>query len=371
MSTHPPNRVLTLRELNRAMLARQMLLDRAALPAPDAIARLAGLQAQWPKGPYLSLWTRLRDFQRDDLSRAAVERRVVKATLMRATLHLFTTEDYLRLRPAIQPALTHSMQSILRRRLDGLDVERLVTAARAYFDAEPRTFAALRDFLAELEPGRDASAMSYVVRTHLPLIQVANQSAWSYPGNPSFTTANAWLGRSPGATVDLRSLVFRYLAAFGPATVQDVQSWSGLPRLKEPLEAMKAELRTFRDERGRELLDVPDGLLPAADQAAPPRFLPEWDNALIGHADRTRLIADPYRALVYLGAPRMLATIWVDGFVRGAWRIERAGRAATLVIRPFEPLPPDARAALANEGERLVRFVEYAAETFDVRFENR
>jgi hypothetical protein len=187
MPTQPPDRVLTLRELNRATLARQMLLERAELPAAAAIERLAGLQAQWAKGPYLSLWTRLRDFQRDDLSRPEQERQVVKATLMRATLHLITAEDYLRLRPATQPALTHSMQSILRRRLDGLDVERLVAAARAYFDEQPRTFAALRAFLAELEPDQDASAMSYVVRTHLPLMQVASRSDWSYPGNPILT----------------------------------------------------------------------------------------------------------------------------------------------------------------------------------------
>ncbi len=190
-----------------------------------------------------------------------------------------------------------------------------------------------------------------------------------------------------GSAEALRPLVVRYLAAFGPATVQDMQTWSGVPRLKEPLEEMKAarpsgsrhrgslggvpgwELRTFRDERGRELLDLcDDAPLPPADAPAPPRFLPEWDNLLIGHADRTRVIADAYRPQVFLAGVRVRATILVDGFVQGAWRIERTGRAATLVIESFAPLSPDVRAALAEEGERLVRFVEYAAETFDVRF---
>jgi len=183
------DRVLTLRELNRATLARQMLLEREELPGLQAVERLADLQAQVPSPPYVGLWTRLRDFSRDELTRLMEERRIVRATLMRATLHLMTADDYLLLRPALQPALTRSMNSTTGKRVEGLDVDRLVGAARAYFEEEPRTFADLRPLLSELEPDRDPSALAYAVRTHLPLVQVPSGGAWGYSGKAPFTTA--------------------------------------------------------------------------------------------------------------------------------------------------------------------------------------
>jgi hypothetical protein len=353
-----PDRVLTLRELNRATLARQLLLDQATITAPQVIEQLAGLQAQALKSPYISLWTRLRDFRRDDLTGPLKQRQVVKATLMRATLHLVSADDYLLFRPALQPALSYSMRSILRRRADGLDVDRLIAAARAYFEQEPHTFAELRTLLADLEPNRDLNALAYAVRTHLPLVQVTGNGAWGFPGNPDFTTAEAWLGRPlPAAADEVRTLLRRYLAAFGPASIQDFQTWSGLPALKAVLPEIRGDLRSFRDERGRELLDLPDGPLPPADSPAPPRFLPEWDNLLLSHADRTRVIPDAHRSAIFV-APQIRATFLVDGFVAGAWKIERTGRAAALVLEPFEPISDDARTALVEEGERLVRFVE-------------
>ncbi|MBA3491214.1 MAG: winged helix DNA-binding domain-containing protein, partial [Rubrobacteraceae bacterium] len=256
------DRVLTLRELNRATLARQMLLDRQAIPVLDAVERLAGLQAQVTSPPYVGLWTRLRDFRREDLTRLMEERQVVRATLMRATLHLMTAEDYLLLRPALQPALTRSMNSIAGKRLDGLDVDRLVGAAREYFEREPHPFADLRPLLSELEPDRDPSALAYAVRTSLPLVQVPSGGVWGYSGKAPFTTAERWLGRALSGSEDPRRLVLKYLAAFGPATVRDVQTWSGRMQLKQPVEELRAELRTFRDERGNELLDLPDAALP-------------------------------------------------------------------------------------------------------------
>jgi len=364
------DRVLTLRELNRATLARQMLLDRQAIPVLDAVERLAGLQAQVTSPPYVGLWTRLRDFRREDLTRLMEERQVVRATLMRATLHLMTAEDYLLLRPALQPALTRSMNSIAGKRLDGLDVDRLVGAAREYFEREPHPFADLRPLLSELEPDRDPSALAYAVRTSLPLVQVPSGGVWGYSGKAPFTTAERWLGRALSGSEDPRRLVLKYLAAFGPAMVRDVQTWSGRMQLKQPVEELRAELRTFRDERGNELLDLPDAALPPEDTPAPPRFVPDYDNLVLSHADRGRVISDEHRKKVFLSAARVRATFLIDGFVRGAWKVEKTRKTATLVIEPFEPISTEDRAALSDEGERLVRFLAepQGAETFEVRF---
>jgi hypothetical protein len=365
-----PERILTLQELNRATLARQMLLDRKALPALDAVERLAGLQAQVVSPPYVGLWTRLQDFRRDELTRLMLERRVVRATLMRATLHLMTAEDYLLLRPALQPALTRSMKTTTGKRVEGLDVDRLVGAARAYFEEEPRTFADLRPLLSQIEPDRDTSALAYAVRTHLPLVQVPSGGVWGYSGKAPFTTAGQWLGRPFSGSEDPRELVVRYLAAFGPATVRDVQTWSGRMQLKQSIEEIKAELRVFRDENGNELLDLPDAPLPPGDTPAPPRFVPDYDNLVLSHADRRRVISEEHRKKVFLSAARVRATFLIDGFVRGAWKVEKKGKTATLQIEPFEPLSKGDLATLQDEGERLVRFLAepQGAETFEVKF---
>ena len=366
MST--PERSLTLRELNRATLARQMLLDRDTLPVLDAVERLVGLQAQVVSPPYVGLWTRLRDFRRDELTRLMQERRVVRATLMRATLHLMTAEDYLLLRPALQPALTRSMKTTTGKRVEGLDVERLVGAARSYFEEGPLTFADLRPLLSELEPERDLSALAYAVRTHLPLVQVPSGGTWGYSGKAPFTTVEQWLDRPLSGSEDPRELVLRYLAAFGPATVRDVQTWSGRMGLKQVIEELKPELRTFSDERGNELLDLPDAPLPDPDTFAPPRFVPDYDNLVLSHADRRRVISDEHRKKVFLSAARVRATFLIDGFVSGTWKVEKTKRTATLVIEPFESLSVKDRDALEDEGERLVRFVGEGAEAFEVGF---
>ena len=359
---------LTLRELNRATLARQMLLERASLPVLDAVARLVGLQAQVPSPPFVGLWTRLQDFRREDLTRPMRERLVVRATLMRATLHLMTAADYLLLRPALQPALTRSLQSIAGRRMEGLDVDELVATVREFFAQEPRAFADLKATLSELLPDRDPSALAYAVRTHLPLVQVPTGSTWGYSGRIPFTPAESWLGKPLAASQYPRHLFFRYLAAFGPAGVMDFQAWSGLTRTKGAIEALKPELRSFRDQKGNELLDLPDAPLPPGDAPAPVRFVPDYDNLILSHADRTRVISDEHRPKIFLSAARVRATFLVDGFVRGAWKIEKNRCSATLIIEPFEPLADEDRDALSEEGERLLRFVADGAETAEVRF---
>jgi hypothetical protein len=363
-------RVLTVRELNRATLARQLLLEPADLRLPAAMERLVGLQAQVNNPPYIGLWTRLPAMQRDALTQLMTERRVVRGALMRSTLHLTAADDFVRLWPALQPALARALGSFFGERARGLDIDRLVAAARPALLETPRTMTQIGELLRAIEPARDPAALSYAIRSHLPLVQTPPAGAWRTGGSPTYALADVWLGR-PLATPaqSQRLLVRRYLAAFGPATVRDVQTWSGLTNLKPAFAALRPELRVFRDERGQELLDLPDQPLPPADTPAPARFLPEYDNLLLAYADRSRVIADVYRPRVFLSAGRVRATVLVDGMVAGAWRVERVKQTATLVVEPFAPLTDTARADLAREGERLARFIEDDATTVEVQFE--
>lgn len=369
-----PERVLTRRELNRALLARQMLLERAPLAIPAAMQRLVGLQAQAPNAPYIGLWTRLRDLQRADLTALLERRQVVRATLMRSTLHLVTAADYLFLRPVLQPALTRALHAFFAQRAKDLELEAISAAAREYVRERPRTFPELRALLVERFPAVEPETLAYAVRTHLPLVQVPPGGAWDFAGSPAHALAETWLGQpladapAPGA---LRELILRYLAAFGPASVRDIQTWSGLVRLRDAVEALRPALRTYRDERGVLLYDLPDVSIPPAGSPAPPRYLPEFDNLILSHADRTRVIADTHRPSVFLSAGRVRATFLVDGFVQGTWKIERSRAndgTATLIVEPFAPLPDDARRALTAEGERLIRFIAGDAAPYAVRF---
>lgn len=358
-------RALTLRDLNRATLARQMLLRREPVPVVEAVGRLGGLQAQVPNPPYIGLWTRLRDFRREDLTREIEARRVFRTAMMRSTLHLVTADDFSSLRPPLQPALDRALNAFFGRRAKGLDIGKLIGAARPFLEEAPRTTGELKHLLSEVEPEGDPDAMAYAVRNNLPLVQVPPGGTWGSGSRSAYTLAGT-PAEQPG---NLRTLLFRYLAAYGPATVMDFQAWSGMVRLKQPVEEIKPELRLFRDEAGRQLLDLPEAPLPAADAPAPPRFLPEYDNLLLSHADRSRVISDEHRNEVFLSAGRVRATFLVDGFVAGTWRVERQRGAVTLVMEPFAPLAQEARDPLIAEAGRLVRFVEDVAEAFEVRVE--
>jgi hypothetical protein len=238
---------LTLRELNRAVLARQLLLSRQRRLVLDTIEALAGLQAQNPAGPFIGLWSRLEDFRRDDLLSLIHGRRVTRATMMRATLHLVSTTDYEWLRPVLQAELVAEWGSVQRRRALEPDVPEVVAAARSFF-AEPHTFGDFRPLLEELKPGRDANVLAYAVRTHLPLAQVPNEKTdWGYAGNAPFLTAASWLGRPLTARASPRDLVLRYLAAFGPGSAADVRAWSGMTsgRVREALNGLRSELLVF------------------------------------------------------------------------------------------------------------------------------
>ena len=363
-----PTTVLTLRQLNRATLTRQMLLERRAVAVGEAMAQLLGLQAQRAMAPFVGLWSRVEGFRREDLAGAIGDRQVVKATMWRATLHLVTEADFRGFRSTVQPMLSAASQSINQARAQNLDVQLLVDAARKFFGEWPRTFAELSTMLGELRPGVDVGAMRYAVRTHLPLIQVPVDGGWSYPGNPRFTLAESWLEGEITAEDRLKDLLLRYLAAFGPAGVTDFQTWSGL-RLKERIDEFRPDLTVYRDEARRELFDLPDATIPEAGSTAPVRFLPEYDNLLLSHQKRTRVIADEHRSRVYLPGLRVRSTFLVDGFVAGAWRLESSKTSSMLVIEPFQALSAVQARALSDEAERLVRFVSPEAGSHAVRFE--
>jgi hypothetical protein len=346
-----PTRVLSQRELNRSLLERQLLSRRVEVSAAEAIEHLVGMQAQEPRDPYVGLWTRLENFDPMELSRLLEKRKAVRATMMRVTIHLMTSRDYLALRALMQPIVRRQFTT----RLVGLspaDIEEVAALARTVLSENPRGYSDLRGRLASHWPDRDAESMARSVLSALPLVQVTPRGLWSESGRPMLTTSDAWLGRLPSAKPSISKLALRYLAAFGPASVADMSNWSRLTGLREVFERLRPKLRTFRDENGRELFDVPDGHLSDPDAPAPPRFLPVYDNCVLGHADRTRIVTsnslwDTQR----IGWSSYL----VDGFVRGTWKLERKGKKATLRIDG--KLSKKERAAVAQEAEGLVSFL--------------
>jgi len=355
--------VLGVRELNRALLARQLLLERARMAPLDAVSQLVALQAQVARPPFVGLWTRVHGFERAELHQLLHDRRVVRATFLRGTLHLVTAGDFLALRGALQPMLTAGFHAILKDRAADLDLAKLAAFAQTKL---PATFEQLRPQLAAQFSAHDERALGYAVRMHLPLIQVPTDDPWGFPASAAFAAAGAWLSRPFAAgTVEpaLVTLVRRYLAAFGPATIKDAQRWSGIVDLAPVFEALRPELATFRDDKRRELFDLPDAPRPAADVAAPVRLIPDFDNLVLGHDDRRRIIADEHRPQLTTKNLQVKATFLVDGFVAGTWTIERTRRAAVVKLVPFAPLARSSRAALEAEADALVRFVEPDAET--------
>ncbi|GGD96097.1 winged helix DNA-binding domain-containing protein [Paenibacillus nasutitermitis] len=360
--------VLGPRALGRALLERQLLLRRSKLSVSEALEHLVGLQAQAPNPPYIGLWSRLSGFHQDDLAALIKDRRAVRIALMRSTIHLVTARDCLTLRPVIQPFMDKALKGNHGKLLTGVDSDELVSAARTMMEEHPMTYNELGLRLGELWPGRNTEALAVAVRIWVPLVQVPPRGIWGESGQAVHTPADVWLGQELDRDAMPGPTLLRYLAAFGPATIQDMQVWSGLTRLREVIEPMRQGLRVFRDEQGRELFDLPDAPLPDPDTPAPPRFLAEFDNMLLSYADRSRIIADHYRPRVFTINGIIRATFLVDGQVRGIWRIERHRSGATLIIEPFEPLAGADREALVQEGRKLLSFAAADAAELDIQF---
>jgi Winged helix DNA-binding domain len=366
--------VLTLRGLNRATLERQLLLRRADVPALDAVEHLVGMQAQEPLDPYTGLWSRLERFRPEELAQLLLDRRAVRIVVMRATIHLVSADDCLLLRPLMQPVLDREIarHPQFGPALLGVDLDPVLAFGRTLLAERPRTGAELRAAMEERFPNHGGAALAYACRCLLAFVQVPPRGVWGRTAQVTSTTAESWLGRPLATDPSIDDVVLRYLAAFGPATVADVATWSRLTGLREVLDRLRPRLRTFRDERGRELVDLPDAPRPDPDTPAPPRFLPEFDNVLLSHSDRSRFVSEEQRARLSRVVGRVRGSVLHDGFLCGTWRIDRAPSkgAATLVISHLEALTKRGTARLAAEGRRLLRFVAADADGHDVRFES-
>jgi len=365
----PEPQLLGERALNRALLERQMLLRRADTSALAAIEHLAGMQAQAPNAPYVGLWTRLAGFRTDQLAALLAERAVVRTHLMRNTIHLVTAYDAVAMRGLMQPFLARSYASSpFARNLAGVDVPALLDAGRALLRDRPRTRDELGTLLERQWPGRDPRSLAQAITHLVPTVQVPPRGIWGSTGQAAYATTDAWLGGLPASSISPDELVLRYLAAFGPATVRDVQAWCGLTRLREVTERLRPQLRTFRDADGAKLFDLPDAPRPDPDVPAPPRFLPEYDNVLLSHADRARII--PGRRAVPLppGVGGATGTLLIDGFWRATWKIKRPHRGAvTLRVEPFTELSVTQVAAVNAEGTGLLAFVAPDAEASEIQ----
>jgi len=354
----PASESLSTRQLNRALLARQMLLERQKVTPLAAIERLVGMQAQVPRPPFGGLWTRLQRFEREDLVRLERDKKVVRATAMRGTIHLLSASDYLMLRPALGQMLAAGANTIVGKRMtEAPATGELLAIARDFFGKTPAPFDDFRKVLQLKYPTHDVRALAYTVRMGLPLIMVPTDGTWGYPSNAGFALAERWLGqKTPMDSPQLEKVVLRYLAAFGPASPADAQNWSGLRALREVFERLRPKLLTFRDERKRELFDLSHAPRPDGDTTAPVRFLPEYDNVLLGHADRTRIVSDENRKRLVTKNLIVIGSFLVDGFVAGAWKTEEKKKSATLVLTSFGKLSRETKAELEEEGDTMLRF---------------
>jgi hypothetical protein len=365
----PSSPLLGRRALNRALLERQLLLRRVRRPAAEVVEHLVGMQAQEPRDPYVGLWTRLEDFDPGELGGLVTDRQVVRSPLMRTTIHLVSARDCLTLAPLLHPVRERNFWtgSPFGRQVKGVDVDAVLAAGRALLDEQPRTNAQLRAFMAERWPDWDPTSLAYAVHHLVPVVQIPPRGVWGQKGLPTWATTERWLGRPVEQAPSIDRVVLRYLAAFGPASTMDVQAWSGLTRLREVTDRLRPSLRSFRNEAGKELFDLPDAPRPDPGTPAPVRFLPQFDNVALSHADRSHISGDA--AARWPADDLHWSAILVDGFGAGAWRLARDGRAATLTVRLFDRLPAQDEAEVAEEGERLLAFLAPDAEPREVRLD--
>ena len=348
--------VLSRPALNRATLARQLLLERSTWTPLQAVEHLVGMQAQVPHNPYTGLWSRLERFRPESLSELLDRREVVRVGVMRGTIHLVTADDCLLLRPLVQPVF----EAQLRRHsqhgpaLRDVDLQPVVELAREVLAEKPRSGTELRAIFAERFPGLDPAALAHACQMVLAFVQVPPRGLWGRSAQVRSTTAESWLGRPFAVDPSIDSVVLRYFAAFGPASVADVTTWCRLTGMRAVVERLRPRLVTFRDERGRELFDLADAPRPPERTPAPVRFLPEYDNVLLSHDDRSRFFDPADRAALAEGWTIGWGSVLQDGLVRGIWRLLPDG----LIVRHVERLPKKALAPIASEGRRLARFLE-------------
>ncbi|GII00259.1 winged helix DNA-binding domain-containing protein [Planobispora takensis] len=358
---------LSSRALNRATLDRQLLLRRSELTVPQALEHLAGLQAQSTHSWYLGLWSRLADYTPQGTAQLLRERGAVRMALMRSTIHLVTAEDCLWLRPLVEPVIERMTMSNFRRGLTGLDRAELVAAARELLADRPMTFSELGRALAGRWPDNDPASMAQAIRASVPLVQVPPRGLWGESGPAAHQAVETWLGRPVEAGASLERLVLRYLTAFGPATVRDVQHWCGLTRLTEIVERLRPRLAVFRDEQGRELFDLPDAPRPDPDTPAPVRFVYDYDNLLRSHADLSRLVTVNVADQGFGMSGEEPSMLLVDGLVAATWRVVRQRGTATLTVRPFRKLTGAEEEAVTAEGAAMLAF-SAAGKTHDIVF---
>jgi hypothetical protein len=362
-------KTLNRRALNRALLARQHLLARADISVPQALDRLIALQAQAAPAPYFALWTRLKTFAPEDLSARLEDLGVARGTLMRGTLHVAMAADFAAIRPLIQRGLDRVLTDggVHGRALAGLDPTEVVAAARDLLGQGPLTTTQLRDALAARWPDRDPQALAMAARVHLPMLQLPPRGLWGRGGQPTLAAMADRL-ETPKPALTLADLIPRYLAAFGPASVADAQTWLGLSRLAQTFEALRSSLVIFHGEDGQELFDLPEAHRPAGEADAPVRFLGEFDNVLLSHDDRSRIMSAEHKRRLYTANGVLRAAVLVDGFTAGRWRIEDAKAESVLRVELFDKVAKPVAKALADEGERLLAFAAKHA-VHDIRIE--
>jgi hypothetical protein len=350
MTDRPARRVLTTRDLNRALLARQLLLERSSLSIPRAVERLGGLQNQYAPSGYVSLWSRVRDFRRGALTRALERRRVVQATLLRGTIHVVSARDY----PLFAEGIRTSLQTWwlrIHKDVTAGGVEAAAARVREFLSGEPRRASEIKAFMSAEGFPREAWSSLGV---WLDLVRVPPSGTWEHRRADLYGRADEWLG--PSAATEARGLdrlVRRYFGAFGPASPNDVAGWAGVPvrLIHSVIEEM--DLRRFRDEAGGDLFDLPRAMLPEPDTRAPVRFLPTWDATLLVHARRAQILPEPYRPLVFnTRTPHSVPTFLVEGAVAGTWRHE----GGHIRIEPFEVLPRMIRREVEAEATGLAAF---------------
>jgi Winged helix DNA-binding domain len=347
------------RALNRATLARQLLLRRADLPPIDAIEHLVGMQAQAPLAPYVGLWSRLGSFRHTELADLVTGRQAVRIHLMRTTVHLVSARDAVTLGPLLRPVHERAFAtgSPFGRRLAGLDLTELVAEGQRLLGERPRSRAELGRELAGRWPRHDPLDLAYAVSYLLAVVQIPPRGVWGQPqGSARWALAEMWLGRPFDPRPRIEEMIRRYLGAFGPATVNDIQAWSGLTRLREITSVMAPRLRLARDESGAELLDLPGAPRPDPDTPAPVRFLPEYDNLLLSYADRGRVIPGGRPVPLPPGNGGRTGTVLIDGRWNGIWAISRSRDTTVLRVEPQDPITGRDADELEAEGARLLSF---------------